>query len=130
MGFPAVFYQEDSLYGDNLRSYLINSGYTEGYSWDYDDSPHGDDDKSNNHLSTALLAIVISFGALFLLLTLAGLVWISKSPSFVSSYGEDGSGYEPPSNPIYAPLASQDPGMSMKATGDGHHQSILVENLS
>jgi hypothetical protein len=144
MGFPAVFYQEDSLSGDTLRSYLINSGYTEGYSWKYNDS-HGNDDNDEKHISVTLLAIIISFGALFLFLTLAGVVWISKSPIFSSSFGtrrseEDGFGshYVPPSDPIYAPLASQDPGMSMKATtttggeGEGYHQSILAaaENLS
>jgi hypothetical protein len=138
MGFPAVFYQEDSLYGDSLRSYLISNGYTEGYSWNYDDSK-GNDKKD---ISQTLLAIILSFSALFLVLTIAGIVWITRSSSSSSSsfasvgrgIGEGDALYVPPSDPIYTPLTSEDPGMSMKATGveeqEEFHRSILAENLS
>ena len=38
LGFPPVFYRSDSLYGQQLRSFVIEQNYTYGYSWHYDES--------------------------------------------------------------------------------------------
>lgn len=35
IGFPPVFYQKGSVYGAQLREYLLHMGYTVGYEWDY-----------------------------------------------------------------------------------------------
>jgi hypothetical protein len=35
MGFPPVFYQQGSVRGAELRAYLLQQGYTDGYHWDY-----------------------------------------------------------------------------------------------
>lgn len=124
LGFPAVFYQQSSISGNTLRLYLLSVGYTDGYSWDYGKSK---DDDGHDAISNTLLAIILSFGSVFIFLSILGIYWIYKSSSRGAGGSSSGGEGQRQDQQIYTPLNSEDPGMSMKYPS---HTSPTMENLS
>lgn len=69
LGFPPVFYKSDSVYGQQLRSFVVEQNYTYGYSWSYDESTS--DHKTWWQRQTLVVRILLVVGAsLFLLVVL------------------------------------------------------------
>lgn len=75
MGFPAVFYRQGSKWGDQLRSFVVQNGYTSGFTWEYNDNlPPVDEDEYDpiGHLTLSEKILIPIFFALLL----ASLVWL------------------------------------------------------
>lgn len=128
LGFPCVFYKQSSNYGQNLRNYLIREGYTQGYSWNYNESK---EKKSNDSkLSNLLLGVIISLSLLAIILFSVAIYWKSRN-SLESNTSEYHSLYHPNLETDQENDNTSDShGMSLKGGGLSHETMILVESLN
>ena len=62
IGFPNVFYQKNSIYGNDLRQFIIKNGFSEGYSWNYNNNIA----KTNSNVT---LYIILSICILIFIVT-------------------------------------------------------------
>jgi alpha-glucosidase (family GH31 glycosyl hydrolase) len=60
LGYPNVLYKSNSIHGNALRQFVLENGYTNGYSWDYDNITN-----TTNHL---ILYIIISICILIVMI--------------------------------------------------------------
>lgn len=75
VGFPGVFYRQGSLYGNQLRAFVMEQGYDDGFNWEYNDDPPPDADDDYDPIGTLTLSEKILI-PLFFLLLLASLAWL------------------------------------------------------
>lgn len=79
LGFPPVFYLENSVAGLQLRDFVLDRGYTEGYAWDYDEKD--DSSKSNDRVNSGHLikhVLIVAGIAIGLALTFVAVKFTEK----------------------------------------------------
>jgi alpha-glucosidase (family GH31 glycosyl hydrolase) len=95
LGFPNVFYQKNSIYGNDLRQFIIKNGFSEGYSWNYDDNIA----KTNSNIT---VYIILSICILIFIVT--AVIYRMKKSLFIKR-----AKYEKLSmSEILSPLAESD----------------------
>ena len=133
LGFPCVFYKQSSSYGQNLRNYLIQAGYTQGYSWNYNEQSDNHS-KDSGKVTDLQLGIIISLTCVALILLSVAIYWKHRT-SLDAQSSQVGEEYHSlyPSGSDHSndhEGGSDSHGMSLKGAGLSHETMILVESLN